>query len=248
MTRVLQSQPRTSTTTVEKAYLAIRNLISTNELMPGDRIPSEKELVEQIDISRSSLREALSRLEQEGVLTAVHGQGRFISSLSALQVERPMTKYESITEMLEALGYEVSTAVLDVSETEATPVVAAALNIEVGTPLIRLLRLRHGDDTPLVVSENLIPKDLLPGPIGYRNWSGSIYAMLAAHGSRIESALATISATNIPKEWDELYNLGGLDPWLMVNEVGLTKSGKPVLYAFDYHKSPEITFTVLRQR
>lgn len=240
---------RTATgTTVDKAYESIRKLITGSQWHSGDKIPSEKELSERLDISRSSLREALSRLEQEGVLTAVHGQGRYISNLSSLQVDRPMTKYESITEMIEALGHQVSTAVLEVDEATADAACAAALETEAGAPMIRLLRIRYGDDQPLVVSENYIPRSLLPGPLQYRDWSGSISAMLAAHGSYIESALATIGAANMPSDWAERYGLGGLDPWLLVNEVGLTKSGKPVLYAFDYHHSPEVTFTVLRQR
>lgn len=235
-------------TTVDKAYESIRRLITSSPWHPGDKIPSEKELSEKLDISRSSLREALSRLEQEGVLNAVRGQGRYLSNLSSLQVDRPMTKYESITEMIEALGHKVSTAVLEIEEAPADAACAVALETEVGTPMIRLLRIRYGDDDPLVVSENYIERSLLPGPLQYRDWSGSISAMLAAHGSYIESALATIGAANMPSEWATRYSLGGLDPWLVVNEVGLTTSGKPVLYAFDYHRSPEVTFTVLRQR
>lgn len=235
-------------TTVDKAYESIRRLIAANGSQPGDRIPSEKELSEKLDISRSSLREALSRLEQEGVLTAVHGQGRFVSSLSSLSVERPMTKYESITEMLQSLGHVVSTAVLEVGEASADAVCAKALDTEVGAPMIRLLRIRYGGDEPLVVSENFIPREILPGPLQYRDWSGSISEMLAAHGCYIESALATISAASIPSEWAERYQLAGLGHWLLVNEVGLTQGARPVLYASDYHRSPAITFTVLRQR
>lgn len=238
----------TATSTVDKAYHSISALIANSQLSTGSRIPSEKELSDQLGISRSSLREALSRLEQEGTLSVVQGQGRFISSLTSLKIERPMTKYESITDMLEGMGYSVSTAVLEVEECEADENCAKALETTVGAPMIRLLRIRFGDNQPLIISENFVPRNLLPGPLQYRDWGGSLAAMLAAHGNYIESALATIRAANMPEDWERKYTLEGMNPWLLVNEVGLTKSGTPVLWAYDYHRSPEITFTVLRQR
>lgn len=234
--------------TVDRAYRGIRQLIQENQLHPHDRIPSEVELAEQLGISRSSLREALSRLEQEGVLTVVKGQGRFVSTLSSLKVERPMTVYESITEMLEGLGYTVTSAVLEVEEIGAPEIVATSLEIEVGDPVVRVLRIRYGDDKPLVISEGFIPRPLLPGPLEHRDWSGSIAHILAMHGHRVESSLAVIAAVDLPKEWEKRYHLAGLGPWLLTDEICLTRTGQPVMFARDYHRGSDITYRVLRNR
>ncbi|WP_353987118.1 GntR family transcriptional regulator [Ruicaihuangia caeni] len=225
----------------------ISALIAQLGLKPGDRLNTESELSELFGVSRSTVREALRLLEQQGVVNAVQGQGRFISASGSLRVERPMTKYESITEVLTGRGYAVTSAVLSIEEGTATPEEAEALELESDAPVIRLLRIRYGDDKPLVVSANTMPRETLPGPIDHRDWSGSLTAALAAHGNRVTSALATISAVELPEEWQSRYSLGGLGPWLRVFEVGLTATGRRVLYALDYHLGSEISFSVLRR-
>jgi DNA-binding GntR family transcriptional regulator len=233
---------------VDRVYGRVLQLVQQLGLRTGDRLHTEAELSDLFGVSRSTVREALRKLEQEGVLVAVQGQGRFISAAASLSPERPMTKYESITEMLTARGYAVASAVLDVTEGSATEAEAEALELDAGDPVIRLLRIRFGDERPLVVSENTIPRELLPGPIEYRDWSGSLTAALAAHGQHVRSSLATISAVDLPEPWGERHRLEGLGPWLLVTEVGLTKEGRRVLYARDYHRGDEISFSVLRQR
>lgn len=233
---------------VERVYEQAQELISRLGLQPGDRLHTEAELAELFGVSRSTVREALRQLEQEGVVHAVQGQGRFISASGSLRVERPMTKYESITEVLDARGYQVSSAVLQVSTGEAEPDEAEALGLEQGAEVIRLLRIRYGDEKPLVVSANTLPRAALPGPIEHRDWSGSLTAALAAHGHHVNASIATISAVDLPDEWQQRYSLSGLGPWLLVTEVGMTRQGERVLYAADYHRGSEISFSVLRQR
>jgi GntR family transcriptional regulator len=226
----------------------LRDLIPEDQLRPGDRLPAEPALSARFGVSRTKVREALKLLEQEGLVHAVQGRGRFVSPLGGLRVERPMTVYESITEMLAGRGYDVSTAVLDVRETACDEHVAEALELSAGDPIIRLTRLRVVDDEPLVFSINAIPRDALPGPVRFRDWSGSLTAALEAHGNRIVSSAACVSATNIGPESAERYSLSRFDPWLLVEESCITESGARVLHALDYHRGSAIAFNVLRRR
>jgi GntR family transcriptional repressor for pyruvate dehydrogenase complex len=58
----------------------VRNLISTGEVQPGDRLPPERELARKLKISRSSLRAGIGFLSAMGVLKSRHGAGTFVSS------------------------------------------------------------------------------------------------------------------------------------------------------------------------
>ena len=233
---------------VDRVYEQVVELIDRLGLRPGDRLQTESELSDLFGVSRSTVREALRGLEQEGALVAVQGQGRFVSASASLRLERPMTKYESITEMLTARGYAVTSAVLEVGEGAADTAEAEALALAPGDPVIRLRRIRFGDDRPLVVSENAVPRELLPGPIEYRDWGGSLTAALGAHGHHVQSSLATISAAELPDDWAARHGLAGLGPWLLVTEFGQTTEGRRALFARDYHRGDEISFSVLRQR
>ena len=69
-------------------------LFHARHLGPGDRVPSEAEIAELCGVGRSTAREALKLLEQDGMVLVERGRGRFLSSLSALHIERPVTRFE----------------------------------------------------------------------------------------------------------------------------------------------------------
>jgi GntR family transcriptional regulator len=223
-------------------------LIASEGLRPGDRLPAESTLASRLGVSRSKVREALKRLEEEGRVYAVQGLGRFVSPAGSLEVERPITVYESITEMLGGRGRPVATSVLAVEEAVADGVVAAALDVGEDEPIVRLTRLRLSDDEPLVFSVNSILRTALPGPVRFRDWTVSLTQALEAHGHRIVSSAARISATELPDHLAARYDLGQFGPWLLVEETCITADGLRVMHALDYHRGSEIAFNVLRRR
>ncbi|WP_229740755.1 FadR/GntR family transcriptional regulator [Ornithinibacillus halotolerans] len=63
----------------------VRNLIETNDLKPGDKLPSERELSEKLNAGRSSVREALRAMELIGVIETRRGEGTFLSKYRPYQ-------------------------------------------------------------------------------------------------------------------------------------------------------------------
>jgi GntR family transcriptional regulator len=233
---------------VDKLHEELLQLITDRGLNPGDRLPTEAELAEHFGVGRSTTREALKHLEEQGVVYAVRGQGRFLSAVGSLSIERPVTRYEGTTEMLESLGYRVTNAVLQVEETGVDATAAAALRLAVGSPVVRLTRMRYGDDKPMVFSIATLPRDALPGPISHRDWGIPLNTALEAHGHRIASSAARITAVDLPEPVETRFNLGGLGPWLLAEEKCITETGQRILYAQDFHRGSEIGFNVLRRR
>ena len=223
----------------------LRQLV-TADVEPGDRLPSEPDQALQNGVGRSSIREAHKALEQDGLVYSVRGRGRFVSPMGSVSVERPITRYESTTAMLESLGFAVTTVVLDVQEAPAEARAAAMLGLPAGATAIALTRLRVADDRPLVFSQNVLPREALPGPVRHRDWSVSLTGALAAHGHHLTSSAARITAVNLPAELATRYGLEGLDPWLLIEETSFTRDGNRVLYSRDYHRGDRIGFNVLR--
>jgi GntR family transcriptional regulator len=233
---------------VDRVRHEIVELIAERGLEAGDKLDTETALAKRFEVSRPTVREALKALEAAGLLNAIQGYGRFISSVGSLAVERPITRYEGITEVLVGLGYDVESSVLSVTEDHASPVEAQALKIDDGAPVIRLARIRSGDGKPLVVNLNTIVRDALPGPIAHRDWSTSLNAALQAHGHDIVSSVARITATELPQDLAHRHALTDLGPLLLIEETCLTRNGHRVLYAEDYHRGDAIAFNVLRHR
>lgn len=237
-----------SETTPFKVRDDILSLIRERDLRPGDQIPSEADICRTFSIGRSTAREALKLLEQAGYVTAAQGRGRFVAVAAAIRLERPVTQYESISEMLSAQGIQAVTSVLSVEEQQADAFVAGVLGLNEGDAVVRTVRLRSLEDEPLILSVNVIPRGLIPGPVAHQNWSRSITEMLASHGHLVASSVANISAEDLPSDLSEPFSLPSHAPWLLVRERCYTQNGELALYAEDYHWGSRFSYQVARHR
>jgi len=226
----------------------LENAIRKGAIPPGAQLPGEHELAEQLSVGRSTLREALRLLEQDGVIDVRHGRGRFVSALATLRAERPVTEFESVTEMLSGLGYRVRNRVLRVEEANANLEQARALNLKEGSALILLERIRLHDDEPLIYSLNFIDRSLVPGSLESHDWDHSVLELLAKLGFNVVSSAATISAVSLPAHAAVEVAAHVDEPWLCITETCVTDQGRPVLHALDYHRGDVFAFHVLRQR
>lgn len=216
-------------------------------MRPGDKVPSEAEIAEFCGVGRSTAREALKLLEQDGIVLVERGRGRFLSSLGALHIERPITRFESATSLLQALGYQAKTMVLAVAEDTPDAAEREALNLGDGDTVIRLERLRSRGDEPLIYSVETLPRDCLLGPVKHVNWADSLTNLLAANGHLMVSSAARIQARDLPQDVQDRYGLGGYGPWLLITETVVTATGRAVLRSQDYHLGTLFAFNVLRR-
>lgn len=224
-------------------------LIKREDLKPGDQLPTEAEIAARFDVARTTAREALKLLEQDGVVDVRHGLGRYVSQLATL--ERPITTLESVTEMMRSRDYAVTNRVLSLATRPANDEEAAALDQPVGAELIQLerVRLHHGD--PLIYSLDLVPRALIEAPLDPGDWSGSLLDMLESRGFRVVSAGAQIQATRLPPEARQALGPDLQDPdgpWILLIQRNLDEKGRPVIYSRDYHRGDRFTFNVVRRR
>lgn len=73
--QALRSAPRNGNSSVQDAII---ELIFVRNLKPGDLLPNEKELVEELSVGRNSVREAIKSLQALGIVTIRHGSGTFV--------------------------------------------------------------------------------------------------------------------------------------------------------------------------
>jgi GntR family transcriptional repressor for pyruvate dehydrogenase complex len=75
----------------ERVGEEIMRLIATGQLVPGQRLPGERELAVRMGVSRVSIRAALQQLKAQGLVSAVQGGGTRVKS-SAVELDRPLTE------------------------------------------------------------------------------------------------------------------------------------------------------------
>lgn len=227
---------------------ALRELIE--EMEPGDRLPSENELVARFGVARGTIRESLKLIEQDGLVDVQHGRGRFVSAVADLGVNRPITRFEGVTEMLRALGFAPKTRLLLAERAGADEDEAQALGIEVGEEIVRLARLRMNGRQPLVLSINAFRADLLgDSDVGEHDFKGSLHAWLSERGAAPVSSAARFQAVPLGEPWKETVGEPAASgAWLLTSERCFDVGGAVVLFSRDYHRGDVFSFHVVRRR
>ena len=119
--------------------------------------PGELALVAEYGVSRHTVREAVRRLREEGLVVA--GRGRTPRRAEPLPIEQPLGEIYSLFTAVEATG-RVQRSVVRTLDVRADGVVAARLGLEESTPLVHLERLRLADAEPLAVDRVWLPERL----------------------------------------------------------------------------------------
>lgn len=134
----------------------LRDRIGKGHLRPGDPIPPESELAQQFGISRMTVRQALSRLVYEGLITRHRGRGSFVAE-PRLEHTKMFLSFE---EEMRARGATTAIKLLDM-RTEAVPEkVAENLKLAEGTPVVVLERLRLVDGQVVGYEIRYLPRHI----------------------------------------------------------------------------------------
>jgi GntR family transcriptional regulator len=222
-------------------------LIVEQGLRPGDKLPSENELITLFDVGRTSIREAFKLLEQEGLIQARHGDGRYLTSQPSL--DRPLTRLEGVTEMLASRGYTGENTVLDITAGEPDRHQRELLKLPAGEAIVRLERLRRHRDNALLYSIDLFPRSLVASPLDEVDWTGSLFQLLTEHGHAIAYAVAQVRAVTLTEaQAERIGSLGGGGAWLLLNQTHHDSGGRPLLYSQDYHRGTDFSFHLVRRR
>ena len=154
----------------------LRARIVAGEWGPGDRLPSEPELARLRTVSRSSMRAAITLLEEEGFVSRKHGSGTYVTHRPLLVSD--LGRNFGVSALIEMTGLTPGTVEETARAEPAPAAVAEALGVAVGEPVSALRRVRTADGRRVVDSsdwcriEHLGPEELPQG--------GSMYAALAS--------------------------------------------------------------------
>jgi GntR family transcriptional regulator len=225
----------------------IAELIREEGLHPGDKLPTEAQLTQRFRISRPALREALKLLEQDDIIYVEHGRGRFVSAMSAVQVDRPITVFESVTAMAGHYGYKPINKVLSISEESPPAEVAEALRLGNEARVIRIERLRLHGDEPILYCIDYVPRTIIPAKLYDIDWSGSLLNLMEQYRNRPRMSAAKVSAVLLPDDVVQRHDLADFGPALLIAETCFNAAGEPVIYAVDYHRGSHFTFSLVRK-
>src|SRR5215212_10462482 len=213
--------------------------IRTGMLRPGDRIPPERELAEQMQVSRMTVRQALGRLADRGLLVRERGRGTFVSEPKLIQ---SLSRLNGFYDQMVSQGILPSSRLLSGEQVLASAAVAQVLDLRIAEPLYKVVRLRLGGGVPLALETSFFPARLVPGLLDYDLERHSIYRLMDRYDAR--PVRATQSLEPVPardQEADALEVPAG-SPLMLVERIAWDTQDRPVEYAKDIYRGDRSRF------
>lgn len=234
-------------------YLIITNeiisLIQTNKLAPGDKIPSENEIIKNYHVSNTTARKVLQEIENGGYVEKIQGRGTFVKDFV---IERNASKILSFTRNMVEQGLIPSTRLLETELINKDFPIKVNGNIYlIKKPVFKINRLRLANDIPMMHEIRYISLKICPD-VELANLEQSLYNIYRENCnltiSRIEQDLTAIF---LDEESKTLLQINNDIPGMLVE--GVTFCGKGHLlegersvyradkYKFSVHAEPENT-------
>lgn len=204
--------------------------ISAGELRPRDRVPSENELVDATGVSRMTANRALRELNDEGYVERVAGVGTFVSDFKAIS---HVLEVRNIADEIEQRGHCHTALVLVQEKAAAGPGTAAALRIDDGTEVIRLVLIHHDNAMPVQVEHRFVLIEFAPDCLQQDFAAVTPSAYLSAI-SPLQEAEHVVRAVMPDDDIKNSLEMGDQEPCLVVSRRTWAH-GRPVSFARLYH-------------
>ncbi|OXN00635.1 GntR family transcriptional regulator [Bifidobacterium vansinderenii] len=216
----------------EQVASFFKQKIQSGALNPGDRIPTETSLSQDLGISRTTIRQAMDSLVNEGLIIRQRRRGSFVASP---KMRRPLNYLYNFTENMRELGATPQSRVLACTVDDARPEIAEKLQLpDTQRRVFHLWRLRCADGNPILLEDTFVPYHLCPGIEDTDFSTHSLYQTLAtSYSLNLFHATETIEAIIINTSDAQLLDCKSPAPGYRITRTSHLDTG----LVFEYTKS-----------
>ena len=203
----------------------------------GSCIPTELEIRERFQLSRTTIRQAISELVQEGWLERIASKGTFVTRPKKTPLANSIRSFEPFYQQVHNAGKTAHTELLDLEVLSANEEQAGWLELTPGDKIIYLARRRFADDQPLVILRNYLPYSLCSFILSHDFEKESLYEILSEKPDTAPLTVKNIISAEKATDKDaELLNTLSGNPLLAFSTISRTKNQVLIDYAFSrYH-------------
>lgn len=216
----------------------IKSAITRGQLRPGDVLPSERELVEQLNIARGTVRKAFQQLLEDGILLRNQGSGTFV----APHIRQSLPLLESFSEMANASGGQGQSELVGFSRRASGPEERQILQLgDVQNDVVELTRLRKINGIAVSLQSALLPASLLEK---MSDLEESLYLYLEKKGVPVLRASQRFNAVAADSRLAHYLNIKENTPLLLVTRTGYSHNDRPVEHTATWCLNEYYDFTL----
>ena len=221
--------------------------IRSGRLAPGDQVPTEPQLIDKYQVSRTTVRRALRDLETMGLIDRQPGRGSFVREP---RVEPRLDRLTGFVEDMEALGLDASASVETIERIGADEEVAGQLGLQVGDRVVHIERIRLANGTPISFDDSYFPLQL-GARIAKENLEEEpFYSILEGkYGILLAGADYSVSATVADERVGALLAIGVGAPVLRLERTSYARPDRrPLLFEHLHFAGARISYRLTLDR
>ena len=218
----------------------------SGQLASGTQLPSERELGEELGISRMTARQAITYLVRQGRLVARPGIGTFVAEPKLTHGTWHLLGF---TEEMLRQGQAAASRVIEQSRITAPPAVAQRLGLQPGDCVTMIVRLRLSNELPLLLETVYVPQRLAPGLELEDLSQASLYGRLEQqYNLQLDHARQSLEAITANAHEAELFAVAPGSLMLLVEGVTYTRDGQPAEFFKAVYRSDKFKFELASHR
>ena len=212
----------------------------------GPGLPGERGLASEFGVARVTVRNALRRLEQQGLVVRRPGSGTLPAAGRKVAPDRRLLR-EHLDQFV-ARGRKDKRSVLEFGLAPARPAVAGALEVETGSLVLRVVRVRTSGGVPLAYTEAFVPERLSPGITRAALNRRAFVEVLEAIGVKIGIAEQGVSAEAALPPVHEALRIPLGSPVLRFTRLIRDEAGRPAQLLLGWYRSDRFEFRMRLSR
>lgn len=228
----------------QQVYEDLRRQIVQGDLVDGARLPSEPESCRTYSVSRTTVREAYSMLQQEGIVEVRRGSGRYIVPGASTLMKGSANLIRSMREFLTARGHTPDVQVLDVIERRATEDEAAFFQHD--SSVLEISRAYTDGGDLLAYARNIFDPASVPGWKDL-DWHTPMREVASGLGRSVRTSIVDVSAVALPPRVQERFRTEPTQSWLRTAGPTYDQRGKPLWWSDEYARGDVRTVRIVNR-
>ena len=234
-----------SSSIMQQLYEDVRARILDGSLEEGTRLPSEPEACRIYNVSRTTVREAYLKLQQEGIVEVRRGSGRYIVPGASTILKGSANLLTSMRKHLEALGYAPEIQVLGVVRREPTADEVSLFGTRTNH-VIEVERSYVADGDLLTYARNVLAESTVPEWESI-DWAESMRTIAVDRGFAVKSLVIDVAAVSLPQAARERFGTDPTQPWLHTVGPAYDQRGRPAWWSSEYTRGDIRTVRIVNQ-
>lgn len=221
--------PKSATPLYQQVADDIKHKIESGEYKAGQMLPSESKCCEAYQVSRVTVRNAISDLVDQNLLIKRHGKGTYVQKQ---KIPTNLFHFHGFTTICRENNIEIMTHILCARKEAASLHDMRALGLSEGSSIVYLKRLRYADGHPVIIEHIHLPYEkfhfLLSTPMENRSLYETIAEYTGANPEEYCHTKITLEASAATPEEAHLLNIETEKPLFIQKDTVISDTGEPI--------------------